>query len=204
MIDRIAMRRLWRASRETRLLLVVTFLSTLVLPLEWAILLGSGTGLVLHLARTSAPRLRLLRPEGERLVPVGAADRPEAVVLEVSGDLHYAAVPPFLAEAEQMLPPCASRVVLDLSHAHQIRYAALRAFEELAAQVEARGGVLRLAGADAATQGLVSRSGSPLIATPAELEPGLSVRRCLTSMADAGGGGEEGRPLRVVDASRGG
>jgi sulfate permease, SulP family len=191
MIDRAAMRRLWRATHETRLLLVVTFVSTLVLPLEWAILLGSGTGLVLHLARTSAPRLRLLRPEGERLVPVAAAEEPPSVVVEVSGDLHYAAVPPFLAEVERLLPPSARSVVLDLSHAHQIRFAALLAFEDLAAQVGARGGVLCLAGVDPATQTLVSRSGSALRAVAAEVEPGLSVRRCLASMPTPGGGGGE-------------
>ena len=76
MIDRAAMRRLWRASHETRLLLVVTLLATLLLPLEWAILLGCGTGLVIHLANTAAPRLRLLRPEAGRLVPVAAGEAP--------------------------------------------------------------------------------------------------------------------------------
>jgi len=191
MIDRTAMRRLWRASRETRLLLGMTLVATLVLPLEWAILLGSGTGLVVHLARTSAPRLYLLRPEGSRLVPVAGVEEPESVVVEVSGDLHYAAVPPFVTEVERLLPASARHVVLDLSHAHQIRFAALRAFEDLAAQVEARGGILCLAGADFGTQQLVSRSGSPLHVVPAEIEPGLSVRRCLESMPPPGAAGDE-------------
>ena len=42
MIDRAAIARLWRASAETRLLLVLTLLGTLLPPLEWAILLGAG------------------------------------------------------------------------------------------------------------------------------------------------------------------
>ncbi|HEX9188399.1 MAG TPA: SulP family inorganic anion transporter [Vicinamibacteria bacterium] len=179
MIDRTAMRRLWQASPETRLLLVVTFLATLLLPLEWAILLGSGTGLVIHLAKTAAPRLRLLRPEGGRLVPVAAGETPDTVVLEVSGDLHYAAVPPFVTEAEALLRPGLRRVIVDLSHAHEIRFTALRAFEALAAEVESAGGSLCLAGADEDVQALVKRSGSALRVVPAEAEPGLSVRRCL-------------------------
>lgn len=184
MLDRTAMRRLWRASRETRLLLLVTLVATLVLPLEWAILLGCGTGLVIHLANTSAPRLRLLRPEGERLVPVASGGVPETVVLEVSGDLHYAAVPPFVAEAERLLPASVRAVVIDLSHAHQIRFTALRALEQLAEQLGREGAALWLAGVDQDTRDLIERSGSPLPFVPAEVEPGLSLRRCLEAVKE--------------------
>jgi SulP family sulfate permease len=179
MIDRDAMRRLWRASGETRLLLLLTLVATLSLPLEWAVLIGSGTGLVIHLANTSAPRLRLLRPEDGRLVPVAPGESPQAVVLEVSGNLHYAAVPPFVSEAERSVPPGARLVVVDLSHAHEIRFSALRAFEQLADETARDGGVLWLAGASPDTQTLIARSGSTLRVMPAEAEPGLSVRRCL-------------------------
>ena len=175
------MRRLWRASPETRLLLVLTFGATLVLPIEWAILLGSGTGLVIHLAHTSAPRLRLLRPEaeGRRLVPTRAAEEPECVVVEVSGDLHYAAVPPFLTEVETLIPASARCIVLDLSHAHEIRYSALRAFERLADLAFYSGASFVLAGVNAEVEALVRRSESPLRVEPASAEPGLSVRRAL-------------------------
>jgi SulP family sulfate permease len=188
MVDRGAMRRLWQASPETRLLLVLTFLVTLLLPLEWAVLLGSGTGLVIHLANTAAPRLRLLRPEKGRLVPVAAGETPDTVVLEVSGDLHYAAVPPFVTQAEALLRPGVRHVVVDLSHAHEIRFTALRAFEALAAEIEAGGGTLRLAGADEDVQALVERSGSTLRVMAAEAEPGLSVRRSLEVLAAGGAG----------------
>lgn len=182
MIDRRAMDRLWRASYETRLLLMVTLVATLVLPLEWAVLLGSGTGLLIHLARTSAPRLRLLRPDDERLVPVSGGEAPEAVVLEVSGDLHYAAVPPFVDEVERLLPASARAVVIDLSHAHQIRFTALRAFERLEEELRHDGAELVLAGVDAEARGLFARSGSRLQIEPDEAEPGLSVRRALATL----------------------
>ena len=181
MIDRTAMRRLWNASAETRLLLMVTVLATLVLPLEWAILIGSGTGLVIHLANTSAPRLRLLRPEGERLVPAGEGDAPDVVVLEVSGDLHYAAVPPFVTEVERLIPASSRRVVVDLSHAHEIRFTALRALEQLAEEAAHDGAAFVLAGVDEDVRSLIERSGSPLAWVRAEAEPGLSVRRALSS-----------------------
>jgi MFS superfamily sulfate permease-like transporter len=105
----------------------------------------------------------------------------------VSGDLHYAAVPPFVTEAEALLRPGLRRVIVDLSHTHEIRFAALRAFEALASEVEAAGGTLCLAGADEDVQALVRRSGSPLRVVPAEAEPGLSVRRCLQAIPDEAG-----------------
>ena len=183
MLDRDAMRRLWRASAETRLLLLLTLVATLVLPLEWAVLLGSGTGLVIHLANTSAPRLRLLRSADGRLVPLGPGEAPSAVVLEVSGNLHYAAVPPFVTEVERLVPPGARLLVVDLSHAHEIRFSALRALEQLADETARDGGVLWLAGVDDDTRALIGRAGSTLRVMPAEAEPGLSVRRCLEAAA---------------------
>ncbi|MCG6928682.1 MAG: STAS domain-containing protein [Acidobacteria bacterium] len=182
MVDKTAVRRLWAASPETRLLLSLTFLATLVLPIAWAILLGSGTGLVIHLAHTSAPRLHLLRPEGpqsRRLVPTTASEEPECVVVEVSGDMHYAAVPPFLNEVERLIPASARCIVLDLSHAHEIRFSALRAFERLAELAAYSGATFGLAGVSEEVAALLARCGSVLPAEPADDEPGLSVRRAL-------------------------
>ena len=105
------------------------------------------------------------------------------MVLEVSGNLHYAAIPPFVTRAEALLRPGLRRVIVDLSHAHEIRFAALRAFEALAVEVEAAGGTFCLAGADEDVQSLLARSGSPLRVLPAEAEPGLSVQRCLEGTA---------------------
>jgi SulP family sulfate permease len=182
MIDKAAVRRLWSAAPETRLLLTLTYAATLILPIEWAILLGSGTGLVIHLAHTSAPRLRLLRPEGprsRRLVPTTAHEEPECVVVEVSGDLHYAAVPPFLNEVERLIPASARCIVLDLSHAHEIRFSALRAFERLAELAAYSGATFGLAGVSEEAAAVLARCRSTLPAEPAANEPGLSVRRAL-------------------------
>jgi SulP family sulfate permease len=186
MVDTRAVLRLWRASPQTRVLLLVTFVATLALPIQWAVLLGAGLGLLIFLNESSAPRLRLLRPRDGRLVLVRPGDDVDVAVLEVSGSLHYAAVPPFVEAAEAMMPRAPKLVVLDLSHAHQIRFSALLAFERLAEELRRDGAELRLAGVDGDVHELLRRSGSPLPATPAEGEPGLSVRRCL----GLGGAGE--------------
>lgn len=179
MVDWAGIRRLWNASRETRLLFVETFAATLLLPLSWAILLGTASALIIHIANTSAPRLRLQRADGELLLPAGPDDQPELVVIEVSGNLHYAAVAPFLEEAESLVPSSARNVIIDLSHAHEIRFAALRALERLSEELQHDGAVLWLAGVRPETANLLEQSNSPLLWVAEDLMPGLSVRRCI-------------------------
>src|SRR6185503_18564714 len=152
MIDWRNVRRLWSTSHETKVLLLVTLGATLVLPLQWAILLGTGTALVIHIANTSAPRLRVRFPQGND----------DIVVIEVSGNLHYAAVAPFEEAAERLIPESARIIVIDLSHAHEIRFAALRALERLAEEAAHDGAVLWLAGVDGDVARLLERSRSTL------------------------------------------
>lgn len=200
MIDWAGLRRLWRASRETRLLVVETFAATLLLPLQWAVLLGTGTALVIHIFNTSAPRLRVLHPDGDGLVPVGESDGPGTVIVEVSGNLHYAAVAPFVEEMERIVPSSARVLVLDLSHAHEIRFAALRAMEQLADEMARDGGQLWLAGVGEDTARLLERSGSSLPWVAEAPVPGLSVRRCLErANPAAGAAAEPARSTRPSD-----
>jgi SulP family sulfate permease len=195
MVDRAAIRRIWRAAPETRLLLLVTWLGALLLPLEWAVVFGAGLGLVIHLARTSAPRVRLLRPEGNRLIPAGPQEGPEVVVMEVSGDLHYAAVEPCLEQAEALRPASARFIVLDLSHAHEMRFTALQAIERWGDELARAGASLRLAGVTPEFSQLMSASGSKLPATPGEAEPGLSVRNALAALPSAGSSIQNADPV---------
>ena len=183
MIDWRGMQRLWRASHETKVLLVETFAATLLLPLQWAILLGTATALIIHIANTSAPRLFVLRRDGDALVALRPEESADAVVVVVSGNLHYAAVPPFIERMETITPRARRLLILDLSHAYEIRFAALRAMEDLAAQMRHDDGELWLAGIDEPTARLLERSKSTLCWVPETPEPGMSVRQCLERVA---------------------
>jgi SulP family sulfate permease len=179
MIDWKGIRRLWNTSHETKVLLVETLAATLLLPLHWAVLLGTATALVIHIANTSAPRLRVL--------PLPADAPPGAMAVEVSGNLHYAAVAPFMEEMERIVPDGTRILILDLTHAREIRFAALRAMEDLAEEIRHDGGTLLLAGVDEDTALLLERSGSPLPFVPDRPTPGASV---LTALAGFGGRSE--------------
>lgn len=180
------LRRMWRAATQTRLLLAVTLLSTLLMPLEWAIISGTGLALVMHLAATMQPRTRLLIPRGDgRLTPLRDGERPSIAVLEVSGDLHFAAATTFADDARELVPDSAERVIVDLSHAHQARYASLDKLEDLDEWFAEQGQRLELAGVPPAFVKLLDKTHSSLPYVPADPEPGASVRRALEQRVDA-------------------
>jgi MFS superfamily sulfate permease-like transporter len=120
----------------------------------------------------------------ERLAPLSSGDSPELLVVEVSGDLHYAAVEPFLEEVESHLPRSAKTVVMDLSHAHEMRFTALVALERFADDLSRKNIGLHLAGVPREFLQMMEASGSHLSATPAEAEPLRSLKNGLRSVKE--------------------
>ena len=149
----------------------------LALPLEWAILIGAGLGLLIHVIESTQPRIELRQlDDGGELVAVGAGDRPRVAVVEVSGHLHYAAIRRFLVEVEARVP---EDVVIDLSHAHTMRYAALMALEELDARARKHGGKLVLAGVSPSFAEMIRQASSELVFYPYDPVPARSARHAL-------------------------
>lgn len=180
MLHRARLARIWGASSASRALLSVTFVGTLVLPLEVAILVGSGLALLIHLAVTAEPRLTWLCLSGGELVEAPVDDAPTALVAEVSGTLYYAAVPSFLERLEKELPPSCRTLVIDVSHAHQLRFAALEGFEWLTRRLEDRGVEVMLAGVSPEFVRVLRRARSSLTFAEALATPGASARRMLS------------------------
>jgi len=177
--------RIWHASRASRALLVVTFVSTLTLPLEVAILLGCGLAILIHLGVTGAPRLTWLREEGERFVPLGDRAAPKRIILEVSGTLYFAAVAAFFERLEAELPEGTETLVIDLTHAHELRFSALEGLEALDKALRARGAKLALAGVSPEFIRLLRRASSKLPFERRCPEPTASLRRALRELDKA-------------------
>jgi SulP family sulfate permease len=173
MVAQPALGRMWRASAISRLLLTVTAISTLVLPLQWAVFVGAGLALVIHLARTSSPRVRVLSVSGDQLVPFVSAPG-DVAVLELSGTVHYAAVELLFEEMDRCLPPDVRTVIVDLSHAHELRFTGLRALESWARDLETRGIRVRLAGVTPDVRDLLEGANSHLPFTMFDTVPGRS------------------------------
>lgn len=180
MVDRVKVRRIWKASRKARLVLAVTLTSALLFKLEWAIVLGVAFSLVQYLADSATPRLRLYVPAyGMRLNPYVKGDAAQIIIVEVSGELHFAAAQAFLTEIFELMPASPKHVVLDLTHAHAMRFTALVAFEELESELASQGAKLHIAGVSREFANVLSKAESKLRFTPAFDEVGRSVQEVL-------------------------
>lgn len=144
MLDRKRILRIGRTSKVAGFLFSCTLIGTLILPLEQAVLLGTLLGLVFHLSASAKPRLQWLMLEDKVLVP--ATPDAAEVVAEVSGALYYAAVPSLFERLEAQRPPVATLVVLDLSHAHELRFSALEALQGLIERLQKEGVEVRVSG----------------------------------------------------------
>jgi len=98
LIDVAAIRQIVRTSRGEALTLVMTFLATLTIRLEVAILVGVLVSLFVYLSRTTHPRVTRVLPDPETpgrrfaAVPAGAALCPQLEILRIDGSLFFGAV----------------------------------------------------------------------------------------------------------------
>lgn len=89
---------IWKVSRSEAAVLLVTFLATLVLHLEFAVLVGIILSLVLYLSRTARPGIRSLLPNPahpERRLTErapGAPECPQLKILRIDGSIYFGAV----------------------------------------------------------------------------------------------------------------
>jgi len=99
LIDFARIRDIVHSGRSETLVLIVTFLATLLLQLEFAILVGVLCSLLVYLNRTTHPAIHTVAPDPSsplrRFTPVGGDDRPECPQLaleRVDGSLFFGAV----------------------------------------------------------------------------------------------------------------
>ena len=92
----------WRTGLVQKAVLTVTFILTMVIPLQFAVLVGVGLSVVLHAVRQSnrlTIRRRLINADGTIIETDPPAELPanEVVVLQPYGSLFFAAAPTFEA-----------------------------------------------------------------------------------------------------------
>lgn len=113
LIDRPHIATIARASRGETGVLAGTFLATLVMHLEMAVLLGIVLSLLLYLRRTSRPALRSMIPDPDsplrkfRERRPGEAECPQLKVLRIEGSLYFGAVDhvgEYLTQIEERRP----------------------------------------------------------------------------------------------------
>lgn len=95
MIDRNRMRRIWKGNRSDAAIMVTTFVATLLLPLQFAVLIGIMMSLGAYILQTSAPQVIAVLPD-DNFRHWGPQPHkpqcPQLGILDVLGDLYFGAV----------------------------------------------------------------------------------------------------------------
>jgi SulP family sulfate permease len=95
MIDREEIVRIWRGARDDAVIMVVTFLGTLFLHLEFAVLLGILLSFAVYIMKTSVPEVTPVVPDDTFSHFIYQPEKPQCpqlAVLDIRGDLYFGAV----------------------------------------------------------------------------------------------------------------
>ena len=133
--------------------LTVTFVLTLIIPLQYAVIVGVGLAIVLHVARQSN-RVVVKRwefgPHAQLPVesePPRVLAKSEVVVLVTYGSLFFASAPVFSSQLPEARGDCTGTVViLRLRGKDELGSTVIKVLEKYAADLRSAGGMLVLAG----------------------------------------------------------
>lgn len=98
----------WQSSIQSRIVMVITFTSTLILPLEYAIYLGVISTILIYLGQSSQVQMNYILEDENGQFVEKSLDRiedqnPKIAILNVEGDLYFAAVEGLQEQVERIL-----------------------------------------------------------------------------------------------------
>ena len=143
----------WRTGRTGATVMVVTFVLTLIIPLQYAVLVGVGLSVILYVAKQSNT-ITVRRweftpgsPLPEEVDPPPMLAPGEVVVLVPYGSLFFAAAPVFEEQLPQVTPGSAgSVVIIRLRGKDELGSTFIKALSRYGAALSAVGSRLVLAG----------------------------------------------------------
>jgi SulP family sulfate permease len=154
----------WRTGTISRAVMVATFIATLAIPLQFAVLFGVALSAALHVLRQSNKVVVtqwVLQPQGFPIEQPAPARLPsnQLTLLQVYGSLFFAAA----KNLEEMLPKAdgAERAVLAISlrGKSEIGSTFMTVLKRYGESLRARGNKLMLVGVDPAVRNQLARTG---------------------------------------------
>jgi SulP family sulfate permease len=155
---------IWNTSRVSTAVMVLTFLATLFIPLQYAVLLGMAFSIVMHVVHQSnkvSVMQWVLKPGGlpeERPAPKELASN-ELTILQVYGSLFFAAA----KSMEELLPSVDNTshavVILRLRGKAEIGSTFVTVLERYATALTAHDSKLMLVGVDPAVRDQLAKTG---------------------------------------------
>lgn len=155
---------IWRTGRVPAMIMIITFIATLMAPLQYAVLLGIAISIVLYVFRQSNKVVVtewVLQPEGfpiEQPAPLHLESR-RLTVLQVYGSLFFAAA----KNLEEMLPKTDgvthAVVALNLRGRDEIGSTFILILQRYAAALQAQNSKLLLVGVDESVRDQLAKTG---------------------------------------------
>lgn len=126
MVDYNIPRTLWRIRKIDLIPLVLTFISSLCIGIEYGIMVGVGISLIMLLYPMARPKIR--------------ATQSEVLVLSINHGLNFPAVDFILEEMEHMSQKDGQHqsVVFDCSHISEVDYSSIQCVKEMIVEFERR------------------------------------------------------------------
>ncbi len=171
---------LWRVSWSSRIAVLVTFVATLVAPIQIAVGIGVALSAILHLYQSSK-KVRIIElrrlPNGryEELEPPQILPSNAVTLLDVYGSLFYAGA--YMFERSLPSPQGAERpiVVLRMRGQRDIGITFINCLSRYAEQISTTGGRLYLSGVGKTLETQIRRSGKISVSSPVSVYPATSI-----------------------------
>lgn len=188
-----------RATLSDRLVLVVTFLATLLTPLNFAIFLGVAVSIVLYLRKAATPQLveYTFNAEGNLCEMEGQDKRvsPQISIIHVEGELFFGASDLFRNEIRRLgTDENLKVVILRLKNARHLDATSVMALEELIIFLRKRGCHILISGAMRDVirvlrdSGVINLLGHENVFPGSPQNPNVSTRRALIRAQELLGG----------------
>lgn len=147
MVDRHALKLSLTATRSDRAAVIVTFLATIFLHLEYAVFIGVGLSIVLYLARISRPDVRRWNPP-ESMTGGDAAAQPcpQLPIIQVDGSLFFGSMSYVKDSLLRILRanPKARHLAIRMGAVNHLDASGAHGLEEIIDELHRRGGNLLL------------------------------------------------------------
>jgi len=126
----------WQSRLQSRAVMVITFVSTLVLPLEYAIYLGILSTILIYLGESSRMNLSyIIEGEDGQFIelPLDGIKReePTIAIVNIEGDLYFAAVQDLQTEVEKVLGTDVKVLILRFRRTHLLASTGVMALDRL-------------------------------------------------------------------------
>jgi SulP family sulfate permease len=155
---------IWNTSKVAAVVMIITFVATLIVPLQFAVLLGMALSILLHVFRQSNKVVVtqwVLQPNGfplEQPAPTQAPSN-QLTLLHIYGSLFFAAA----KSVEEMLPAVDDTrhavVAISLRGQGEIGSTFMTVLQRYAAALQAHDSKLMLVGVDAAARDQLAKTG---------------------------------------------